>query len=734
MKLKHTFFLSIVVFSLALTAFSHGAKAATGVSTSTAALDDVTDLAVSISDTPDPVLRGENVTYSITVTNSTAFAAQNFTLRAFISNNATFASFAAPSGFNCTTPPVGETSQINCSAVSVAGSSTNIFTLVLKVDENAGIGASLYEPVNITASNDTNGGNNSAAETTDLSGGIFVSDSGGNYQRTNINTPFADNLRVRVTDGNYNPLPGVEVTFTAPTSGAGGTFTNGMTSVAILTDQNGYATAPTFTANGTAGDYIVTATAQNANSSVEFNLSNVAPMTFTVGNTNDGGAGSLRQAVEDANNNSGNDTIIFDPAVFSSPQTIILTGGEIDVEDNGSLIINGTGANKLTISGSGTSRIFSTGATLTLNDLQMSNGSADAQTGGAIISFGGILQINRCGFYNNSAEEGGGGIAAIETDLTVSQSTFFGNQSATAVGGALLVYSIEGSSTTNIINSTFNQNTAAQGGAIYKGSPIFGGDPLELNLTSVTIAGNTATNSGGGVFVEEGNFNVTNSIIAGNSAGDVNGTITSQGYNLIQSATNTTFTGGMPQTTDIIGTNPLLSPLANNGGTTETMALQMNSPAIDKGNSANLQKNADSNHQKSKNLQQNRIAGVNSPAVISDQRGVLRPIDDADIPNTGDGSDIGAFEVTAPTAANALIGGRVFNSNGGGLFNASVVLTNQNGQARTIKTNAFGYFRFEDIAAGETYIISVRHKQYQFAPKVVSVNTDLQDLDFMPLR
>lgn len=133
-------------------------------------------------------------------------------------------------------------------------------------------------------------------------------------------------------------------------------------------------------------------------------------------------------------------------------------------------------------------------------------------------------------------------------------------------------------------------------------------------------------------------------------------------------------------------------------------------------------------------MQQNRTAGVNSPTVTSDQRGVLHPIGDADIPNTDDGSDIEAFDVTVPTSANALIGGRVFKSDGEGLFNASVILANQNGQMRTIKTNVFGYFRFEDVPAGETYIINVRHKQYQFAPKVVSVSAGLQDLDFMPLE
>jgi hypothetical protein len=46
--------------------------------------------------------------------------------------------------------------------------------------------------------------------------------------------------------------------------------------------------------------------------------------TFTVTNTNNSGAGSLRQALTDSNNTAGSDTIVFDPAVFSTPQTIQL--------------------------------------------------------------------------------------------------------------------------------------------------------------------------------------------------------------------------------------------------------------------------------------------------------------------------------------------------------------------------------------------------------------------------
>src|SRR5215207_6783187 len=65
---------------------------------------------------------------------------------------------------------------------------------------------------------------------------------------------------------------------------------------------------------------------------------------YTVTNTNDGGAGSLRQAIIDADNNPGADTIDFDTAgVFATRQTITLTSGQLSI--SGILTLNGPGAN-----------------------------------------------------------------------------------------------------------------------------------------------------------------------------------------------------------------------------------------------------------------------------------------------------------------------------------------------------------------------------------------------------
>ncbi len=83
----------------------------------------------------------------------------------------------------------------------------------------------------------------------------------------------------------------------------------------------------------------------------------------------------------------------------------------------------------------------------------------------------------------------------------------------------------------------------------------------------------------------------------------------------------------------------------------------------------------------------------------------------------------------APTAAAVSVGGRV-SVNGRGVMRARVSMTDGKGQIRTVITNAFGYYRFTEVEVGQIYIVSVSHKQYQFAPQVVSVSEELTELNF----
>src|SRR5205807_8057799 len=75
-----------------------------------------------------------------------------------------------------------------------------------------------------------------------------ITATGGNNQNTPIGSAFASPLQATVADRFGNLVGGVSVSFKAPTSGAGGTFSNGLTTFTVVTDASGVASA-TFTAN-----------------------------------------------------------------------------------------------------------------------------------------------------------------------------------------------------------------------------------------------------------------------------------------------------------------------------------------------------------------------------------------------------------------------------------------------------------------------------------------------------
>jgi hypothetical protein len=162
----------------------------------------------------------------------------------------------------------------------------------------------------------------------------------------------------------------------------------------------------------------------------------------------------------------------------------------------------------------------------------------------------------------------------------------------------------------NLSNSTFSGNSApfGEGGGLYNYAT------SNLTITNSTFAGNSASSGGGiNLFNQSGVTPLKNTLLANNNGGNCAGTGIpgNVGNNLDSGATcGFGFDNG-----SLSNTNPMLSPLAGNGGPTQTMALQASSPAIDRGN-----------------------AGICSAAPVSgvDQRGLSRP--------QGAGCDIGAYE------------------------------------------------------------------------------------------
>ena len=349
------------------------------------------------------------------------------------------------------------------------------------------------------------------------------------------------------------------------------------------------------------------------------------PATFNVTVTDDSGAGSLRDAVAQANTTAGADTITF--AAGLGPVTLTTAGLSLTDTSGATTVSGPSGGTQIvqrsTAGGMPDFRILNigTGTTGNLNNLTITNGNNNG--GGGIFNTGTLTVTNSTVSGNTANVNGyGGGIDNLGGTLTITNSIVSGN---TAKGDGGGIYTTSG--TLTVTNSTVSGNTSSfRGGGIisYNGT---------ATLTNVTITGNRSNDNGsvtGGGLSNLGGTTITlnNTLVAGNFRGtgttrdDMNGAVAgTSANNLIGDGTNltgiTNGTGGNQIGTGATPINPLLQPLANNGGVTLTHALGQNSPAL----------------------------GVGSATVANygpwDQRGAAR---DAGTP------DIGAYEVNHPLA------------------------------------------------------------------------------------
>lgn len=88
------------------------------------------------------------------------------------------------------------------------------------------------------------------------------------------------------------------------------------------------------------------------------------------------------------------------------------------------------------------------------------------------------------------------------------------------------------------------------------------------------------------------------------------------------------------------------------------------------------------------------------------------------------------FAAMSPTAASVSVSGRVLTGSGSGLANAVVYLTDSEGNARSARTGSFGYYRFEGLPAGQTVVVTVVSKRFQFTPQVLALYEDVTELNF----
>ncbi|MBS1795850.1 MAG: VCBS repeat-containing protein [Acidobacteria bacterium] len=358
---------------------------------------------------------------------------------------------------------------------------------------------------------------------------------------------------------------------------------------------------------------------------------------------------SLREAIRDV---PAGGKVKFS-TLFNTPQTINLQLQAVvppiaSLKIDKNLTIEGPGANLLTIAGANRTnnsindRVFWLSnfiATVNLSGMTIAGGATSA-TGGGIYSAG-ILNLSKCVVAENTATNGGGVYGVF---VNIYESSIVNNRATgTAAKTAAGLYT---ETVTVIRNSTISGNRNQQaapnsaGGWYAQNDNLFGNSTLD----NTTITNNYAVgdNSAGGLF-SEGTTELANNIVAGNLNNsvtpDVGGVFESLNFNLIgNKGTVTAFSQPFDQTgTGPAPINPRLAPLNLYGGTTPTHALLGNSPAIDKG-------------------------GVPAGAteLAFDQRGFVRPVDVAAVPNAGNGSDIGSFE-----AGNTLIVNKTADTNDG---------------------------------------------------------------------
>lgn len=236
--------------------------------------------------------------------------------------------------------------------------------------------------------------------------------------------------------------------------------------------------------------------------------------TFNVTNLADTGAGSLRQAIDDANLAAGADDITFQAGLTG---TITLTTGQLAITD--SLMIVGPGAGNLSVSGNNASRVFylyNNAATIDVQLSGMTITGGNASTGAGIINFDENLTLDGVTISGNAAATDGGGLWAdgFNMNLTIQNSTISGNTAGDDGGG---IYIEDTGGPTLISNTTISGNTAAgAGGGIYLYDP-----DDDVTIANSAISGNSAATDGGGVYLysfDSGSLQVTSSTVSGNSA------------------------------------------------------------------------------------------------------------------------------------------------------------------------------------------------------------------------
>ncbi|MEM7393035.1 MAG: choice-of-anchor Q domain-containing protein, partial [Verrucomicrobiota bacterium] len=237
-----------------------------------------------------------------------------------------------------------------------------------------------------------------------------------------------------------------------------------------------------------------------------------------------------------------------------------------------------------------------------------------------------VVRNNRAGDGGSGILEGRagafGGCSVFADSIVIEDCTISGNESGVGGLGGIFVFIDRGTGLfmggrgeQRVVNTTISGNISHDPDS-FGGGVFIGGTGTLVNCT---IADNTTQTAGGGLYIHETSTVVhlentliaDNTVVGGGPGTDVHGSMASLRYSLIDSTNGWMVTG--TATGSLIGVNPLLAPLADNGGPTWTHALNPGSPAIDNGDPGFL------------------------PPPFTDQRGISPRVEGGRI-------DMGAFE------------------------------------------------------------------------------------------
>lgn len=395
---------------------------------------------------------------------------------------------------------------------------------------------------------------------------------------------------------------------------------------------------------------------------------------------------TLRAAIEETNANSSRDAIIFN---LPQPSAIDLTLGELLIVQN--LDIVGPGARLLTIrrsAGASNFRIFHLPATqsfVNIRGLTISNGN-DLFGGGLFVETGGVVGLFDSAVTGNNGQLGGGIMSSGR--LTIIRCLIDANTAATT-GGAIA--NVGNAHEMTIVNSTITGNTGASAGAIYNEGILL--------LANDTINNNTGTQAVNGILnTGQGTARVINTIIGRDTAlgNSLQGAFQSGGNNIVTKSNGSTgfvdgVNGDQVSANNII--DPLVGPLADNGGQTNTFSLLPGSPAIDRGNACVI------------TGQCPLLPGIQIPGGRRDQRRFRRNPFATEI-------DVGAFDTDAVNVSGGVGFGFCCAEPANRFAGAPVDLIDPTTlERRHARVHLNGSVEFTDLPEAPGLVIEVRSKR-----------------------